>query len=104
MIILRSLSDSNKRYSNKTSYFKILKVLSKCLQLHRQNKVIKSYNMLQLGDSWNYMPPILVPSSAKLVPTQISAIVKLNGRKDFILRSFACDIIHPWKLATEAQE
>ena len=51
MIILRSLSDSNKRYSNKTSYFKILKVISKCLKLHRQNKVIKSYNMLQLGDS-----------------------------------------------------
>ena len=98
MIILRSLSDSNKRYSNKTSYFKILKVISKCLQ------VLKSYNMLQLGDSSNYMPPILVPSSAKPVSTQISVIVKLNGRKDFILRGFACDIIHPWKLATEAQE
>ena len=48
-----------------------------------------------LGDSQNYMPPILVPSSAKRIKTQISVIAKLNGRKDFILRIFVCDIIRP---------
>ena len=48
-----------------------------------------------LGDSQNYMPPILVPSSAKCIATQI--LVKLNRRKDFILRGFICDIIRPSK-------
>ena len=47
-----------------------------------------------LGDSRNYMPPILVTSSAKRIATQILIIAKLNGRKDFILRVFICDIIH----------
>ena len=32
-----------------------------------------------LGDSWNYMPPILVPCSAKYITTQILVIAKLNG-------------------------
>ena len=41
------------------------------------------------------MPPILVPFSAKRIATQILAIAKLNGRKDFILRGFVCDIIRP---------
>ena len=41
------------------------------------------------------MPPILVPSSAKQIATQILVIAKLNGRKDFILRVFVCDIIRP---------
>ena len=50
-----------------------------------------------LGDSQNYMPPILVPSSAKCITTQILVITKLNGRKDFILRGFVCDIIRPSK-------
>ena len=50
-----------------------------------------------LGDSRNYMPPILEPLSAKCIATQILAIVKLNGRKDFILRVFVCDIICPSK-------
>ena len=43
------------------------------------------------------MPPILVPSSAKRITTQILVIAKLNGRKDFILRGFFCDIIRPYK-------
>ena len=30
------------------------------------------------------MPPIIVPSSAKRIATQILVIVKLNGRKYFI--------------------
>ena len=47
-----------------------------------------------LGDSRNYMPPILVPSPTKRIATQILVITKLNGRKDFILRVFVCDIIH----------
>ena len=41
------------------------------------------------------MPPILAPSSAKRIATQILVITKLNGRKDFILRGFICDIIRP---------
>ena len=43
------------------------------------------------------MPPILVPSSAKRIATQIVVIAKLNGRKDFILRGFVYDIIRPSK-------
>ena len=50
-----------------------------------------------LGNSWNYMPPILVPSPAKRIATQILVIAKLEGRKDFILRGFFCDIIPPSK-------
>ena len=51
---------------------------------------------LKLGDSWNHMPPILVPSSAKRVSTRILVITKLSGRKDFILRGFFY-IIRPSK-------
>ena len=68
----------------------------------------------KLRDSWNYMPPILVPFSARSIVTQILVIVKQNGRIDFILKGFVCDIIRPnksqqshpshAKLATEAQE
>ena len=32
------------------------------------------------------MPPILVPSSAKHIATQVLAIAKLNGRKYFFER------------------
>ena len=42
---------------------------------------------MKLRDSRNYMPPILVPSSAKHIATQILVIAKLNG-KDFIFESF----------------
>ena len=49
---------------------------------------------LLLGDSWNYMPPILVLSSAKRIATQIEVIEKINGRRYFILRGFVCHIIH----------
>ena len=45
-------------------------------------------NIALLGDSRNYMPLILVPSSAKHITTQILIITKLYGRKDFILRVF----------------
>ena len=31
-----------------------------------------------LGDSWKYMSPILFPSFAKRIATQILAIAKLN--------------------------
>ena len=34
------------------------------------------------------MPPILVPFSSKCVATQIFVLTKLDGRKDFNLRSF----------------
>ena len=50
-----------------------------------------------LGDSRNYMPPIIVPSSAKRIATQILVIATLDEREDFILRGFACDIIRPNK-------
>ena len=50
-----------------------------------------------LGDSWNYMPPILVPSSAKRIATQILLIAKLNEREYFILGGLVCDIIRPYK-------
>ena len=50
-----------------------------------------------LRDSRNYLPPIIVPSSAKCIATQILVIAKLNERKDFILRGFICDIICPSK-------
>ena len=43
------------------------------------------------------MPSILVPSSAKRIVTQILVSAKLNGRKDFILRGFVCDIMCPIK-------
>ena len=43
------------------------------------------------------MPPILVPSSAKRIATQILVIAKLNGRKDFILRGFVYNIIRLYK-------
>ena len=41
-----------------------------------------------LGDSWNYMPPILVLSSAKRIATQILVITKINEREDFIWEVF----------------
>ena len=50
-----------------------------------------------LGDSRNYMPSILVGSSAKRIATQILVIAKLNGRKDFTWRVFVCDIIRTSK-------
>ena len=51
----------------------------------------------KLGDSRNYVPPILVLSSAKRIATQILVIAKLNGREGFILRVFVCDIIRSSK-------
>ena len=56
------------------------------------------------------MQPILFPSSAKRIATQISVNTKLSERKDVILKGFVCDIIRPskkilvQKLVTEAQE
>ena len=45
-----------------------------------KKKMICSFKLNVLGDSRNYMPPILVPSSAKRIATQILVIAKLNGR------------------------
>ena len=59
-----------------------------------------TFFILILGDSRNYMPPILVPSSAKRTATKIVTIAKLNRRKDFVLRGFVCDIICPSKELT----
>ena len=53
--------------------------------------------ILLLGDSRNYMPPIVVPFSAKRIAIQILVIAKLNGRKHFILRVFVFDTIRPSK-------
>ena len=65
------------------------------LLLEIVNKRILFLNLLE--DSRNYMPPILVQSPAKCIATQFLVIVKLNGRKDFILIDFICDIIYPSK-------
>ena len=43
------------------------------------------------------MPPILVPSSAEHIATQILVIAKLDERKDFILRVFVRHIVRPSK-------
>ena len=40
------------------------------------------------------MPPILVPSSAERIATQVLVIAKLNEREDSILRGFVSDMIH----------
>ena len=43
------------------------------------------------------MPPVLVPSCAERITTNILVTEKLYGRKDLILRVFVCDIIRPYK-------
>ena len=45
-------------------------------------------NKFIIGDSWDYMPPILVPFSAKRIATQMVVIEELNERKDFSLKGF----------------
>ena len=62
---------------------------TKLKELKKKNKIIKKtgrkFNEINisilsiLGDGWNFMPPILVPSSVKLIATQILVIAKLNG-------------------------
>ena len=76
-----------------TCYFKFQ--INKRVLLIEMMKVSSSQSKLILGDSWNYMPSTLVPSSAKRITTQILVIAKLNGREDFILRVIVCDIIRP---------
>ena len=82
--------------------------ISGCVKRHRnlqgfQKRVKREHKwffekyMIILGDSWNYMPPILFPSSAKRIATQMLATEKLSGRKYFVLRGFVCDIIRPSK-------
>ena len=44
--------------------------------------MIEEFNkVILLGDSRNYMPPILTPSSATRIATQILIIAKINGKK-----------------------
>ena len=50
-----------------------------------------------LGDSWNYMPSILVPYSAKRIATHILVIAKLNERKYLVLRCCVYDMMLPSK-------
>ena len=52
-----------------------------------------SHWYLILGDSWNCMPLILVPSSAKRIATQILVPKKLNERYDLVLTSCVFDTI-----------
>ena len=54
-----------------------------------------------LGDSRNYIPHFLVPSSAQRTATQILVIAKLNGRNKFFLRVFVCDIIRSKELPVQ---
>ena len=65
--------------------------------LHRVKRPSKICHVKKLGDSRNYMSPILVPSSAKRITTQILEIARLNGRIYFIFRVFVYDIICPSK-------
>ena len=44
--------------------------------------------LIKLGNSWNYMPPILVPSSTKRIATQILVILKLYERR-FYFQKFS---------------
>ena len=53
------------------------------------------YQNAKLGDSWNYMPPILVSSSANRIATQSLVTTILNRRKDFILWGSVYDIKDP---------
>ena len=46
-------------------------------------------------DSWRYMPPILVPSSAKRIAAQVLVTEKLNGGKALVLRGCVYDMILP---------
>ena len=50
--------------------------------------VSNNCDLIILGDSWNYISSILVPSFAKRITTYILVTAKLNRRKDFILRGF----------------
>ena len=80
-------------YSSPHYIFRSVYGLNTCkIKIHRRS-VVKVLIIKLLGDSPNYMSPILVPSSAKSIVTQILVIAKLNGKKDFILRVFVCDII-----------
>ena len=84
---LQGLSDCCNGETEKTcAYTKLL--TSNCFPV---------WVLFRLGYSQNYMSPILVPSSAKHITTQILVIAKLNGTKDFIFRGFVCDIICPGK-------
>ena len=65
--------------------------------LHRVKWSSKICHIKKQGDSRNYMPPILVPSSAKRIATQTLVTARLNGKKDFIFRVFVCNIICPSK-------
>ena len=56
-----------------------------------------SFTTKLLGHNWNYMPYILIPSSAKRITTQILVAAKLNGRKYFFWRGFVCQISVPAK-------
>ena len=50
-------------------------------ELAIQSFLIQGYN-------WNYVPPILIPSSAKRIATQILVTVKLNGRCNLVFRGY----------------
>ena len=87
---------------NSEVYFVNLRIQSECgkirsrQSLNTDNICKVSYLKLHiLGDIWNYMPAILVPSSAKIIWTRILAIAKLSGRKDFILRGFFILFVPP---------
>ena len=60
-----------------------------------------------LGNSSNYMPPILFPSSAKPIATKILVLLKLNGRDIVFERSRLYNASHQTvtcsKLANETK-
>ena len=79
------------------SSLKVSKIRSEFKYSKHTKSLFFSLSFCTLRDSRNYMPPILIPASAKCITTQVLVIAKLNGRKYFILRGFICDIIRPSK-------
>ena len=109
-ICLRSC-DMFSNYSNFSLYLRYndFKILNEDVTVNTKQKKVNCWYWqcfwlisffrlnIKLRDSRNYMPPIHVPSSAKRITTQILVIANLNGRKEFILRVFVCDMIRPSK-------
>ena len=63
----------------------------KISQNSQENACARNSFLIKLQDSWSYMPPILVPSSAKRIARQMLVIAKLR-RKDLVVRGCVYDM------------
>ena len=84
--LIKSKSETFKGWYGFVSTFELLRQYSKCSKVQCSSLKYSPINLL--GDSWNYMPPILDPSSVKHISRRILVIAKLSGKKDCILRNF----------------